>query len=167
MMGQQQGGQDRLFNAFNLEDHVPPDHLLRCIDRCLDLGELRGRLADHYSHTGRPSIDPELMIRMLIIGYSYGIRSERRLCEEVHLNLAYRWFCRLGLEDAIPDHPTFSKNRHGRFRESSIFRWVFEEVVRRCMAAGLVKGEGFAVDASLVAANASHQQSIQPGEHCD
>ena len=92
---------------------------------------------------------------MLIIGYSYGIRSERRLCEEVHLNLAYRWFCRLGLEDAVPDHSTFSKNRHGRFRESRVFRWMFDEVVRRCMAAGLVKGEGFAVDASLVAANAS------------
>lgn len=167
MMGQQQGGQDRLFYTFNLEDHVPTDHLLRGIDRCLDLSELRSRLADHYSHTGRPSIDPELMIRMLIIGYSYGIRSERRLCEEVHLNLAYRWFCRLGLEDAVPDHSTFSKNRHGRFRESGIFRWVFEEVVRRCMAAGLVKGEGFAVDASLVAANASHQHSIQPGEQCD
>ena len=134
MMGQQQGGQDRLFYTFNLEDHVPTDHLLRGIDRCLDLSELRSRLADHYSHTGRPSIDPELMIRMLIIGYSYGIRSERRLCEEVHLNLAYRWFCRLGLEDAVPDHSTFSKNRHGRFRESGIFRWVFEEVVRRCMA---------------------------------
>lgn len=167
MMGQQQGGQDRLFYAFNLEDHIPPEHLLRGIDRCLDLGELREHLADHYSHTGRPSIDPELMIRMLIIGYSYGIRSERRLCEEVHLNLAYRWFCRLGLEDAVPDHSTFSKNRHGRFRESGVFRWVFDEVVRRCMAAGLVKGEGFAVDASLVAANASHQHSIQPGEHCD
>lgn len=167
MMGQRTGGQERLFYSFNLEDHVPQNHLLRGIDRCLDLSELRRHLADHYSHTGRPSIDPELMIRMLIIGYSYGIRSERRLCEEVHLNLAYRWFCRLGLEDAVPDHSTFSKNRHGRFRESGVFRWVFDEVVRRCMAVGLVKAEGFAVDASLVAANASHQHSIQPGEHCD
>jgi transposase len=167
MMGQQAGGQERLFYSFNLEDHVPQNHLLRGIDRCLDLSELRRHLADHYSHTGRPSIDPELMIRMLIIGYSYGIRSERRLCEEVHLNLAYRWFCRLGLEDAVPDHSTFSKNRHGRFRESGVFRWVFDQVVRRCMAAGLIKAEGFAVDASLVAANASHQHSIQPGEHCD
>jgi transposase len=167
MMGQQAGGQDRLFYSFNLEEHIPRNHLLRGIDRCLDLSELRQHLADYYSHTGRPSIDPELMMRMLIIGYSYGIRSERRLCEEVHLNLAYRWFCRLGLEDAVPDHSTFSKNRHGRFRESGAFRWVFDEVVRRCMAAGLVKGEGFAVDASLVAANASHQHSVQPGEHCD
>ena len=167
MMGQQSGGQERLFYSFNLEDHVPADHLLRGIDQCLDLSELRQHLTEYYSHTGRPSIDPELMMRMLIIGYSYGIRSERRLCEELHLNLAYRWFCRLGLEDAVPDHSTFSKNRHGRFRESGVFRWMFDEVVRRCMAAGLVKGEGFAVDASLVAANASHQHSVAPGEHCD
>ena len=167
MMGQQAGGQERLFYSFNLEDHVPTNHLLRGIDRCLDLSGLREHLAKYYSHTGRPSIDPELMVRMLIIGYSYGIRSERRLCEEVHLNLAYRWFCRLGLEDAVPEHSTFSKNRHGRFRESGAFRWVFEEVVRRCMAAGLVKAEGFAVDASLVAANASHQHSVAPGERCD
>src|SRR5262245_1965926 len=145
MMGQQKGGQEKLFYSFNLEDHVPQDHLLRGIDDCLDLSGLRQHLAEHYSHTGRPSVDPELMIRMLIIGYSYGIRSERLLCDEVHLNLAYRWFCRLGLEDAVPDHSTFSKNRHGRFRESGVFRWVFDEVVRRCMAAGLVKGEGFAV----------------------
>ena len=167
MMGQQKNGQERLFYAFNLEDHVPAGHLLRGINACLDLGGLRQHLAEHYSHTGRPSVDPELMIRMLIVGYSYGIRSERRLCEEVHLNLAYRWFCRLGLEDAVPDHSTFSKNRHGRFRESGAFRWVFDEVVRRCMSAGLVKGEGFAVDASLIAANASHQYSIPPGEPCD
>lgn len=167
MMGQQKSGQDRLFYSFNLEDHVPASHLLRGIDACLDLSGLRQHLAEHYSHTGRPSVDPELMIRMLIVGYSYGIRSERRLCEEVHLNLAYRWFCRLGLEDVVPDHSTFSKNRHGRFRESGAFRWVFDEVVRRCMSAGLVKGEGFAVDASLIAANASHQHSIPPGEPCD
>jgi len=166
-MGQQRGSQERLFYSFNLEDHIPENHLLRGIDSCLDLSGLRQHLAEHYSHTGRPSIDPELMIRMLIVGYSYGIRSERRLCEEVHLNLAYRWFCRLGLDDAVPNHSTFSKNRHGRFRESGVFRWVFDEVVRRCMDAGLVKGEGFAVDASLIAANASHQHSIQPGEYCD
>lgn len=167
MMGERQGGQERLFYAFNLEDHIPPGHLLRGIDQCLDLSELRHHLADFYSTTGRPSIDPELMIRMLIIGYSYGIRSERRLCEEVHLNLAYRWFCRLGIEEGVPDHSTFSKNRHGRFRESGAFRWLFDEVVRNCMASGLVKGEGFAVDASLIAANASHQHSVQVGEHCD
>ncbi len=138
MMGWQTDGQERLFYSFNLDDHIPPNHLLRSIDQCLDLSELHEHLADFYSQTGRPPIDPELMIRMLIVGYCYGIRSERRLCDEVHLNLAYRWFCRLGLEDAVPDHSTFSKNRHGRFRESGIFRWVFDEVVRRCMAAGLV-----------------------------
>lgn len=167
MMGFQTDSQDRLFYSFNLQDHIPQNHLLRGIDQCLDLSDLRKQLADHYSHTGRPSTDPELMIRMLIVGYCYGIRSERRLCEEVHLNLAYRWFCRLGLEETVPDHSTFSKNRHGRFRANGTFRWLFEEVVRRCMAAGLVKGEGFAVDASLIEANASHQHSVQPGEHCD
>ena len=106
MMGQQAGNQERLFYSFNLEEHVPADHLLRGIDRFLDLNSLRRELASFYSHTGRPSIDPELMVRMLIVGYCFGIRSERRLCEEVHLNLAYRWFCRLGLEDQVPDHST-------------------------------------------------------------
>ncbi|MGA7179793.1 MAG: IS1182 family transposase [Thiobacillaceae bacterium] len=167
MMGFQTDSQDRLFYSFSLEDHIPQNHLLRGMDQCLDLGELRQHLASYYSHTGRPSIDPELMIRMLIVGYSYGIRSERRLCEEVHLNLAYRWFCRLGLEDAVPDHSTFSKNRHGRFRESGTFRWLFDEVVRRCMAAGLVKGEGFAVDASIIAADASGPRGIAKGEDID
>jgi len=163
MMACRTGAQDRLFYSFNLDEHIPQSHLLRGIERCLDLSELRQHLADYYSHTGRPSIDPELMIRMLIVGYCYGIRSERPLCEEVHLNLAYRWFCRLGLEDAVPDHSTFSKNRHGRFRASETFRWLFDEVVRRCMAEGLVKGEGFAVDASIVAADASAQRG-EPGE---
>ena len=114
MMGQQGGSQDRLFYSFNLDDHIPRNHLLRGIDCFFDLSELRTHLAPFYSHTGRPSIDPELMMRMLIVGYCFGIRSERRLCEEVHLNLAYRWFCRRDLEDAVPDHSTFSKNRHGR-----------------------------------------------------
>ena len=159
MMGQGSGGQKQLFYSFNLEDHVPADHLLRGIDHCLDLGELRDHLAPFYSHTGRPSVDPELMVRMLIVGYSFGIRSERRLCEEVHLNLAYRWFCRLGLEDAVPDHSTFSKNRHGRFREGDAFRQVFESVVARCMKEGLVGGEGFAIDASVIKADANRSRS--------
>jgi transposase len=141
---------------------VPADHLLRGIDRFLDLSTLRRELEPFYSHTGRPSIDPELIVRMLIVGYCFGIRSERRLCEEVHLNLAYRWFCHLGLEDQVPDHSTFSKNRHGRFRESGAFRHVFEMVVQRCMAEGLVGGEGFAVDASVVRADVSRSRSIEP-----
>jgi transposase len=163
MMGQQGSGQEQLFYSFNLEAHVPQDHLLRGIDRFIDLSELREHLAPFYSHTGRPSIDPELMIRMLIVGYCFGIRSERRLCEEVHLNLAYRWFCRLGLEGAIPDHSTFSKNRHGRFRESDTLRHVFEKVLRRAMSEGLVGGEGFAVDASVVRADANRTRGV-PGE---
>jgi transposase len=160
MMGKQGSGQDQLFYAFNLEEHVPRSHLLRDIDRFFDLGELRQHLADFYSHTGRPSIDPELMIRMLIIGYCFGIRSERRLCEEVRLNLAYRWFCRLDLDDAIPDHSTFSKNRHGRFRQSDAFRHVFEAVLRRCMREGLVAGEGFAIDASVIKADANRARGV-------
>ena len=163
MMGQQAGNQERLFYSFNLDDHVPTDHLLRGIDRFLDLSDLRRHLADFYSHTGRPSVDPELMIRMLLIGYCFGIRSERRLCEEVHLNLAYRWFCRLGIEDPVPDHSTFSKNRHGRFRECDLFRYVFETVLGRCMNEGLVGGEGFAIDASVVKADASRARRV-PGD---
>ena len=163
MMGCQDHSQDKLFYSFNLEDHVPQNHLLRGIDRYLDLSSLRQHLADFYSHTGRPSIDPELMIRMLIIGYCFGIRSERRLCEEVHLNLAYRWFCRLGLEDPVPNHSSFSKNRHGRFRESGVFRHLFETVLQRCIAEGLVGGEGFATDASVIKADAQRMQSV-PGE---
>ena len=134
MMGQQAGDQAQLFYSFNLDQHIPPDHLLRGIDRFLDLSDLRQRLAPFYSEIGRPSIDPALMIRMLMVGYCFGIPSERRLCEEVHLNLAYRWFCRLGLNDPVPDHSSFSKNRHGRFRDGDTFRHLFENSVRRCMS---------------------------------
>jgi transposase len=167
MMGQRSGGEKQLFYSFNLDDHVPADHLLRGIDRFLDLGDLRRHLAPFYSPTGRPSVDPELMVRMLIVGYSFGIRSERRLCEEIHLNLAYRWFCRLGLEDAVPDHSTFSKNRHGRFRESEAFRHVFESVVERCMTEGLVGGEGFAIDASVIKADANRSRNAAGAEPVD
>ena len=166
MMGQNGGNQNRLFYSFNLDDHVPASHLLRGIDKFLDLSDIRAYLAPFYSHTGRPSIDPELMIRMLIVGYCFGIRSERRLCEEVHLNLAYRWFCRLGLEDTVPEHSTFSKNRHGRFRESDTFRHVFETVLQRCVIEGLVGGEGFAIDASVVKADAARPSAI-PGAAMD
>src|SRR6202166_1231947 len=141
MMGEHSGNQDRLFYSFNLDDHVPADHLLRGIDRFLDLADLRQHLARFYSHTGRPSVDPELMIRMLLVGYCFGIRSERRLCEEVHLNLAYRWFCRLGLEDKVPDHSSFSKNRPGRFCEGAVSRHVFEGFGQHYMTEGLVRGE--------------------------
>ncbi len=164
MMGRQEVGQAPLFYAFNLEEHVPANHLLRGIDQFLDLSELHPHLAPHYSHTGRPSVDPALLIRMLIVGYCFGIRSERRLCEEVHLNLAYRWFCRLGLEDAVPDHSTFSKNRHGRFRDNDTLRFVFEKVLERCLAEGLVGGEGFAIDASIIKADANRQRGVPGGE---
>src|SRR5580700_9202926 len=161
MMGPRQVEQGVLFYNFSLDGHVPADHLLRSIDSFVDLSELRRELAPFYSSMGRPSVDPELMIRMLIVGYCLGIRSERRLCEEVHLNLAYRWFCRLGLDGCVPDHSTFSKNRHGRFRESDLLRRLFETVLQRCIDEGLVGGEGFAVDASLIHADAGDRNRIE------
>ncbi|MTH66734.1 IS1182 family transposase [Paracoccus shanxieyensis] len=160
MMGSRQVAQGALFYEFSLEDHVPQDHLIRAIDRFVDLDGIRQHLAPFYSSTGRPSVDPELMIRMLLIGYCFGIRSERRICEEVHLNLAYRWFCRLDLNTAVPDHSTFSKNRHGRFRDSDLLREVFETVVRRCITEGLVGGRDFATDASLIRADAGKMYSM-------
>jgi transposase len=166
MMGRQTGDQSQLFYLFNLERRIPASHLLRRINPVVTriLIELRDRLAAFYSDIGRPSIDPELMIRMLIVGYCYGIRFERQLCEELELHLAYRWFCRLDLDDKVPDHSTFSVNRHGRFRDSDILRQVFEAVVRACMDAGLVKGDGFAVDASVMEANASRYHGKTPDE---
>jgi len=163
MMGRQTAPA-RLFYDFCLDDHVPDDHLLRRIDRFLDFGDLRSSLKPYYSHLGRPSVDPELMLRMLIVGYCFAIRSERRLCEEVHLNLAYRWFCGLGLDGKVPDHSSFSVNRNGRFRDSGILRQLFETVVERCMMEGLVGGEGFAVDASLIQADANKQRSLPGSE---
>ena len=160
MMGPRQVEQGSLFYEFSLEAHVPADHLLRAIDRFVDLGDLRRELASFYSLTGRPSVDPELMIRMLLIGTCLGIRSERRLCDEVHLNLAYRWFCRLGLDGRVPDHSTFSKNRHGRFRDSDLLRRLFETVLARCIAEGVVGGQGFAVDGSLIKADANRQKGV-------
>src|SRR6516165_8169852 len=161
MMGRQTVDQSQLFYLFNLEEYIPADHLLRRLNPIVTrvLIDLREKLAPFYSDIGRPSIDPELMIRMLIVGYCYGIRFDRKLCEEVKLHLAYRWFCRLQLDDKVPDHSTFSVNRHGRFRSSDIFRQVFEAVVRACMEAGLVKGEGFAVDASVIEAAASRYRA--------
>jgi transposase len=167
MMGERTVAQEALFYEFCLERHVPSDHLLRSIDRFVDLSGIRAHLRPFYSDLGRPSIDPELMIRMLIIGYCFGIRSERRLCEEVHLNLAYQWFCRLGLDGEVPDHSTFSKNRHGRFRDSDLLRELFETTVRRCVAEGLVGGDGFATDASLIKADANKQRSAEGTQEVD
>ena len=161
MMGHRQVDQAALFYEFSLEKHVPPHHLLRSIDRFVELSDIRRELTPFYSSTGRPSIDPEPMIRMLIVGYCFGLRSERRLCEEVHLNLAYRWCCRLGLNGPAPDHSTFSKNRHGRFRQSDLLRRLFETVLQRCIREGLVGGEAFAVDASLIRADANRQKGIE------
>jgi len=167
MMGERVVMQEALFYEFSLDRHVPAGHLVRAIDRFVDLSGIRTHLRPFYSETGRPSIDSELMIRMLLVGYCFGIRSERRLCEEVHLNLAYRWFCRLGLEGNVPDHSTFSKNRHGRFRDSALLRELFEMTVRRCVEEGLVGGEGFAVDASLIKADANKQRSAAGSEEVE
>jgi transposase len=166
MMGQQDRDQGQLFYEFKLDDVVPTNHLLRRMNVFVTgaLSDLHQQLRPFYSEIGRPSVDPELMIRMLIVGYCYGIRHERRLCEEVRLHLAYRWFCKLDLEDKVPHHSTFSINRLERFRESDILRHIFERVVAACMANGLVKGEGFAVDASVMEANASRYHGKAPTE---
>src|SRR5437773_6283915 len=153
MMGRLKSEQTQLFYQFKLDDAVPEDHLVRKIDAALDLSWLRSELAPHYSSMGRPSIDPALMIRMLIVGYVFAIRSERRICAEVQVNLAYRWFCKLGIEDSIPDHSVFCRARHERFRESNALRRAFEGIVAMCIAAGLVGGDAFSVDGSLIKAD--------------
>ena len=162
MMGRLNHDQKQLFYSFCLEDAVPRDHLVRAIARVLDLSWVHAELAPHYSNVGRPWIDPVLMIRMLVIGYVFAIRSERALCREVQVNLAYRWFCGLSIEDEVPDHSAFSRVRNERFPDSDFFRTIFERVVEACIGAGLVGGEGFAVDASLIVADANKQRSI-PG----
>src|SRR5215510_7795849 len=159
MMGQQ-SREESLFYSFRLEDQIPETHLLRLIDRHVDFSFVRERLQSFYSQTGRPSIDPEVLLRLLLVGYLYGITSERRLLEEVRMHLAYRWFTRLSLDQEVPDHSTFSKNRHGRFRQASVFREIFEEIVRRCMSAGLVEGRHLTVDGTVVQANASPHRRI-------
>jgi transposase len=164
MMGRQNSDQGPLFYEFCLDDAVPEDHLVRKINAILDLSWVYVELEPRYPTLGRPSVDPVLMIRMLIIGYVFGLRSERLLCREVQVNFAYRWFCKLSIEHKIPDHSAFSRARNERFRDSGIFRRVFERVVEACIAAGLVGGEGFAVDASLIAADANKQRSIPGSE---
>ncbi|MEM6638043.1 MAG: IS1182 family transposase [Pseudomonadota bacterium] len=154
--------QDNLFYRFRIEDHVPQDHLLRRFDWLLDFDVIRQELTALYSHTGRPSVDPELMLRMLLIGYLYGIGSERRLVEEVHLNLAYRWFCKLGLEGRVPDRSTFSKNRHGRFADGDVLRRLFESVVEKCIGFGIVGGTDAAIDGSTIEADANRDRKDAP-----
>src|SRR6266542_2347918 len=163
MMDRREDGQGQFFYAFDLDKVVPPDHLVRQIDAVLDLSCVHMELAPYYSDTGRPSIDPVLMSRMLIVGYVFAIRSERRICAEVQVNLAYRWFCKLGIEDSIPDHSVFCRARHERFRESDALRRVFEGVVAKCITAGLVGGEGFSIDASLIKADVDKKKRL-PGE---
>ena len=163
MMGRRDNSQVQFLYGFDLDKVVPPDHLVRQIDGVLDLSWVHRELAPYYSHTGRPSIDPVLMIRMLLVGYVFALRSERRLCSEVQVNLAYRWFCKLSVEDQIPDHSVFSRARHERFRESDALRRVFEGVVAMCIAAGLVGGEAFSIDASLIKADVDKKKRA-PGD---
>ncbi len=160
MMGRREGGQGQFFYSFDLDKVVPADHLVRQIDSVIDLSWVHKELAPYYSDTGRPSIDPVLMIRMLIVGYVFAIRSERQICAEVQVNLAYRWFCKLGIEDRIPDHSVFCRARHERFRESDALRRVFEGVVATCIAAGLVGGEAFSIDASLIKADVDKKKRL-------
>src|SRR6267378_6016887 len=160
MMGRREAGQGQFFYSFDLDKVAPPNHLVRQIDALLDLSWVHKELAPYYSHTGRPSIDPVLMIRMLLVGYVFAIRSERQICAEIQVNLAYRWFCKLGIEDKIPDHSVFCRARRERFRESDALRRVFEGVVAMSIAAGLVGGEAFSIDASLIKADVDKKKRI-------
>ena len=160
MMGRQVE-QGALFYEVRLEERVPAGHLLRRIDTILDLSFVPEPMAPHYARGGRPSVDPELLLRMLLVGYLYGVRSERRLCEEVDPNIAYRWFCRLGLDGRVPDHSTFTKNRHGRFRDSGLMRELFEQVVEQCFAAGLASTDHVVVDGSHIKADATKQRCVK------
>src|SRR5438034_929354 len=149
-----------LFYYFRLEDQVPENHLLRLIDKHVSFEFVRERLRTSYSETGRPSIDPELLLRILLIGYLYGITSERKLVEELRMHLAWRWFTGLGFDQEIPHHSTFSKNRHGRFQESKLFEELFEQIVLQCVEVGLVQGKHLSVDGSFVEANAAKESRI-------
>jgi transposase len=159
MMGQHDRS-EALFYYFRLEDQVPETHLLRLIEKHISFAFVREQLKDRYSETGRPSIDPELLLRILLIGYLYGISSERKLVEELRMHLAWRWFTGLGFDQGIPHHSTFSKNRHGRFHESRVFEQLFEQIVARCLEVGLVRGDNLSVDGSFVEANANKESRI-------
>src|SRR5215475_10562668 len=159
MMGHQ-ARSEALFYYFRLDDQIPETHLLRLIDKHISFEFVRQQLKDRYSATGRPSIDPELLLRILLIGYLYGISSERRLVEELRMHLAWRWFTGLGFDQEVPHHSTFSKNRHGRFQESKLFEQLFEQIVRQCVEVGLVEGKELSVDGSFVEANAAKESRI-------
>ena len=159
MMGQHTRS-EALFYYFRLEDHIPDNHLLRLIDKHISFGFVREQLKDSYSDSGRPSIDPELLLRILLIGYLYGITSERKLVEELGMHLAWRWFTGLGFDQEVPHHSTFSKNRHGRFQESKLFEELFAGVVKQCVEVGLVRGDHLSVDGSFVEANAAKESRV-------
>src|ERR1035437_4754052 len=164
MMGQHSRSES-LFYYFRLEDHLPENHLpenhlLRLIDRHVSFDFVRAKLKDSYSEMGRPSIDPELLLRILLVGYLYGVSSERKLVEELRMHLAWRWFTGLGFDQEIPHHSTFSKNRHGRFQESKLFEELFEQIVLLCVEVGLVQGQHLSVDGSFVEANAAKESRI-------
>src|ERR1700687_4464933 len=159
MMGQHDRS-EALFYYFRLEDQVPENHLLRLIEKHISFEFVRERLRASYSETGRPSIDPELLLRIVLIGYLYGITSERKLVEELRMHLAWRWFTGLGFDQEIPHHSTFSKNRHGRFQESKLFEQLFEQIVKQCVEVGLVQGKDLSVDGSFVEANAAKERRI-------
>lgn len=165
--------EEKLFYYLRPEDLIPQDHILRLIDQHVDFSFIRAKVEHLYSHTGRPSVDPEVMMRMLVVGYLFGISSERRLCDEVQMHVGYRWFVGLSLQDRVPDHSTFSKNRHGRFKESGIYQEMFDAIVRQCIEKGLVTGKHLTVDSTLVKANASFRTmepivvGLKPKEYLD
>ncbi len=139
----------------DIDSMIPEDHLLRQIKNCVNFDFIYEKAAPYYSHVGRKSIDPVVLIKMLLIGYLYGIKSERRLEEEVSLNLAYRWFCGIDLMNRVPDHSTFSQNRRRRFQEAGIFREIFNEIVLMCMEFGIISGETGVADGSFLPSNVS------------
>jgi len=165
--------EEKLFYYFRPEELIPEDHILRLIDRYVDFSFIRPKVEHLYSDIGRPSVDPELMMRMLLVGYLFGFSSERRLCDEVRMHVGYRWFVGLSLDEKVPDHSTFSKNRHGRFKESRFYQQMFDQIVQQCMEKGLVSGMHLTVDSTLVKANASFKNlepivvSLKPGEYID
>ena len=160
LLGEKQRSEP-MFYYVRMEDIVPEGHLLRLVDQHIDLGFIKDKVRHLYSHTGRPSVDPEILLRMLLIGYLYGITSERRLCEEVKMHIGYRWFVGLSLEDKVPDHSTFSKNRHERFSENDVFQKIFDEIVQQCINKGLLTGKHLTVDSTYIRANASFK-SLEP-----